>query len=240
MEKTNIDYKKSEIILMLISRSILFFVIQLIFYFILVLSGNDNWVNSTKYWPLFALFGGIISLLFLHFTMIKNNESIKIFYFFDKQYILKDIITIIVLLIIVFPLIFLSNVVSAKLLFSDPELTQNIMFQKLPLWALILTFIFPVITGISEIPIYYGFVLPKLSKYIHFIVAISIVVFFHLLQHCFLPFVFDFKFIIRRFIMFIPLAIMLAIVIYWRKRLIPYLIIVHILLDFTAALMFLK
>ncbi|HOV13911.1 MAG TPA: hypothetical protein PK771_06480 [Spirochaetota bacterium] len=236
MQKNNIDYRKppyklSEIIILLISRSILFFISQLVvFLIILLFLGNNNWVESTKYWPLFALFGGVISLLLLHTTMIRKNESITIFYKFDKQYILKDIITIIILLIIIFPLIFISNILGAKLLFSDPAITQNMMFQKLPIWAIVLTFIFPVITGISEIPIYYGFVLPKLSKYIHFTIAVPIVVFFHLLQHCFLPFVFDFKFIIWRFIMFIPLAIMLAIVINWRKRLMPYLIIVHILL----------
>lgn len=230
-----------EVIFVMISRSLFFFLTQIVFFgFYLIILKNNEWLLTAKYWPIFALSGGIISIIITGMIMKRDNEQIMDFYKFEKKHIFKDIITITVILLLLSPLVLISNILSTKLLFEDPTMIEKIMFQKLPLWALITSFLFPVVTALTEIPVYYGFVLPKLSKQMSVFIAMPAVIFFHLFQHCFLPFMFDIKFIIWRFIMFTPLAVILAITIYARRRLMPYLIIIHMILDFSAVMMFFK
>jgi hypothetical protein len=55
------------------------------------------------------------------------------------------------------------------------------------------------------------------------------------LQHVTLPLVLDWRFVLWRALMFLPFALLLAVVLDRRPRLLPYLVIVHILLDAAAA-----
>jgi hypothetical protein len=55
----------------------------------------------------------------------------------------------------------------------------------------------------------------------------------------FAPFIPDGRFILYRLVMFLPFALLVAVVIRQRPRLMPYLAIVHILMDMSIAIMFL-
>jgi hypothetical protein len=59
------------------------------------------------------------------------------------------------------------------------------------------------------------------------------------LQHFAVPLVFDLRFIAWRALMFLPFALLLGIVLHWRPRLLPYIAIVHVLMDLSFAMMFL-
>lgn len=58
-------------------------------------------------------------------------------------------------------------------------------------------------------------------------------------QHLALPLVFDARFITWRALMFVPFAVLVGLVLRWRPRLLPYLAIVHVLMDMSFAAMFL-
>jgi hypothetical protein len=50
-------------------------------------------------------------------------------------------------------------------------------------------------------------------------------------QHMFLPFIPNIRFMAFRLLMFLPFAVFLALVLHWRPRLLPYLMIVHFVID---------
>jgi hypothetical protein len=52
-------------------------------------------------------------------------------------------------------------------------------------------------------------------------------------------FLFDLRFITWRGLMFLPFALLLGIVLQWRPRLLPYLAILHVLMDLSFALLLL-
>lgn len=104
--------------------------------------------------------------------------------------------------------------------------------QPLPNWAAIIVLIFLPITIIfSEIPLYLGYCAPKI-KAITKNESLSIIypLFFYALQHSFIPLIFDYKHILSRFLVFIPLLIMIGVWYYRKKDLLP-LIIGHGFLD---------
>jgi len=50
-------------------------------------------------------------------------------------------------------------------------------------------------------------------------------------QHVTLPLLLDARFILRRLLMFMPFALLMAVVLRWRPQLLPYLVVVHMLMD---------
>ena len=60
---------------------------------------------------------------------------------------------------------------------------------------------------------------------------------FHALQHCALPLVFDGRFLLWRFGMFLPFAALTAILLRWRPSLFPYTMVIHGLLDLQVGMM---
>jgi hypothetical protein len=86
------------------------------------------------------------------------------------------------------------------------------------------------------LPNYYGYVMPRLKTLtgagwqIVILVGVS-----HALQHITLPLLFDLRFMLWRFGMFLPFALFIACVVNWRPSLLPYLMVVHGLLDASLA-----
>jgi hypothetical protein len=56
-------------------------------------------------------------------------------------------------------------------------------------------------------------------------------------QHICLPFLPDQRFMAWRLGMFLPFALLLAVLVRWRRSLLPYLMVVHFLMDLATALM---
>jgi len=111
------------------------------------------------------------------------------------------------------------------------------MFQPLPEWAIrVVAVVFPVTIALSELSNYYGYVMPRLKTLtragwqIVILVGVS-----HALQHITLPLLFDVRFMLWRFGMFLPFALFVACLINWRPSLLPYLMVIHGLLDASLA-----
>jgi hypothetical protein len=60
------------------------------------------------------------------------------------------------------------------------------------------------------------------------------------LQHIAVPLLFDARYILWRGLMFIPFAFFAAIVLHWRPRLLPYMVIAHVLMDMSFVAMLLS
>jgi membrane protease YdiL (CAAX protease family) len=102
-------------------------------------------------------------------------------------------------------------------------------------------FLFPITQGLSELSLYFGYVMPRLeSGGLNKILALSLPALMLGLQHIAVPFLFDIRFILWRALMYIPFAFFSGIVLHWRPRLLPYMAIVHVLMNMSFATMFLS
>lgn len=86
-----------------------------------------------------------------------------------------------------------------------------VMIQPIPLWiALLNVLILPLTTTLAEDGIYLGVLNQTDSK-----VALVSSIFFYAFQHCFIPFLPDFTFILYRFLSFLPLTIIMCL---WYRK----------------------
>lgn len=107
------------------------------------------------------------------------------------------------------------------------------MIAPIPLWlAIVNVFILPVSTAFTEEGLYLGCGVNQIrNKY----AAVLIPAFFFALQHSFIPTLFDVRYIIYRFLSFLPLTIILCYN-YYRKRNPLPIMIGHAVIDvFTVA-----
>ncbi|NPV02774.1 MAG: hypothetical protein HPY53_15490 [Brevinematales bacterium] len=226
----------SRTLIVLVSRTLGFLLFQSAVAGVLLIAGADNPLDqSVAWWPYSAAFGSIVSYILMIAAMRKENKSVMSFYKFNKPTILIDILTVVGAFVVMGPLTFFPNILLGNLLFGDSALTMNMLFRPFPpTLAVIGAIIFPLTVGLSEIPVYYGYTLPRLKGRIGLTGALILSVTFHALQHSALPFIPDWRFIVWRFGMFLPLALAMGILVYSRPRLMPYVVICHILMDLSA------
>jgi hypothetical protein len=97
--------------------------------------------------------------------------------------------------------------------------------------------VFPVIHAATELPTYFGYVMPRLqaltgSRRTGLIAAAGVLS----LQHVFLPLLFDWRFVVWRMFMFLAFAFWMGWVIDRRPTTLPYLAVAHGLIDMTLPL----
>ena len=87
---------------------------------------------------------------------------------------------------------------------------------------------------------YQGYALPRIEALAHSRwIAVSIVGFWWALQHAFLPFILDWKYVAWRFLAFLPGVIAFTLI-YFKLRRLPPLIVAHWPMDIFAVLLTLK
>jgi len=115
------------------------------------------------------------------------------------------------------------------------------MFRPIESWMVyVLMVAFPVTIALAELATYFVYVMPRLrnrlkSKWL----AVLLPVLFLSVQHCTLPFIPDFSFILYRALVFLPFAFLVGISISFRPSLFPYFAVFHGIMDFGTAMMFL-
>ena len=228
--------------MMLVIRSVLFLVFQIaIGLFILNNNQSGLWEGSAAWWPFTIILTDLVCLVLL--IKFFNQEGKRYWDVFriDRQHIKKDLLFMLGFLLVLGPVGFLPNILSAQLLFGDPQIALDLLVQPLPVWAAMLSLLaFPLLQGLVEIPTYMLYVMPRLEKQgVRPWLAISLTGFFLSAQHVFAPFIPDLSFMIYRLVMFLPFAFLIAIIIRWRPRLMPYLAIVHVLMNISISVMFL-
>ena len=104
--------------------------------------------------------------------------------------------------------------------------------EPIPLWlAVINMLLLPVTTALAEDGLYLGYGVNGIKNDK---AAVIVPAFFYTLQHCFIPLVPEARFIIYRFISFLPLTVIFCI--YYRRKRNPLpVMIAHTLLDLATA-----
>ncbi len=227
--------------LMLFSRITLFFLVQVVFAIGFFIAGSTQaWEKSANWWPLtVTIADGICFVLLLNAFQADGKNYWDIFRI-DRKHILGDLLALLGLTILTTPMTYLPNVWLGQALFGDSAATADLFIRPLPHWAAYIALLaFPIAQGLTEVPTYFGYVMPRfelqgMKKWL----AISIPALMLGLQHIAMPLLFDRRFIAWRALMFIPFAILIGIAFHWRPRLLPYFVVVHILMNMATIAMF--
>lgn len=201
----------------------------------------NSWKESEKYWLLSATLTNIVSILLLLVLFRKEGRSFFELFRFNKKTLKKDILIFSGLVIIAGPIVFLPGYYLSILLWNDPNVPTLMMFgaiEKGLIYFLLIAF--PVTIAFAELPIYFGYVMPSIAKHSKIKwLAIILPVLFLSIQHATLPFIPDLNFIIYRSLVFLPLALLIGVSIFFRPTLFIYFVILHGLMDLGTVVMFL-
>ncbi len=158
---------------------------------------------------------------------------------FNKVTIGKDLLWLLGASLIGIPIMAAPMNTLAAFIFGDLMTPIHMMFRPLPTLALVLGFLFPLTIAFAELPTYFGYVMPRLAARVkNGWLAWLLAAFFLALQHSFLPFIPDARFFIWRFGMFLPFALFIGLVLKFRPGLLPYVAILHGLLDISTMLVY--
>jgi hypothetical protein len=221
------------------SRLVLFAAFQaLIAAAIWLLQGTFSLTGAAIYWPFAAFGANCATVLILRRALRKEGLQLRDIYRFREGGVGKDVLATVVIFVAAAPLAMFPNMILANALFGGADAVTPLMFGRMPLPLALLTVTFPLSIAFAELPLYLGYITPRLNVLTGRRVGSALIAaFFLALQHCTLPLVPDVRFIIWRFGMFLPLALLLALAFTWRPRLLPYLMIGHALLDLTTVVM---
>ena len=220
---------------MLGSRLILFLIFQALIALFL-----SSWEASQKHWLLTATLTNLISLIIL-ISLFKREDSKLISLFrFNRVSFRKDLLIFIGLTLLIGPIAFFPNNLLSVWLWGNAEIPFNMMFQPIGKWlSYILLMAFPITIAFAELATYFGYIMPRLEKQLNRKwISVLLPAFFLSIQHCTLPFIPDVKFIIYRGLVFLPFALLLGVSIRFRPTLFPYFAILHGIMDFGTAIMF--
>ena len=154
----------------------------------------------------------------------------------------KDLLTLLPFILIMGPVAFLPNILLGTWLFGSPEATLPYFIRPLPIWgaavfALVLS---PLTQGLAELANYFGYVMPRLEHQgLGRWGAVLVASLALGLQHIAVPLLFDGRYLLWRGLMFFPFALMVGIILRWRPRLLPYLAVIHALMDISVGVMIL-
>ncbi len=235
--------KKSNTIspwLMLVIRSLLFLAFQagiaLVF---LVKGSSESWNDSAAWWTTAVVLTDLVCLALLIRLYKQEGARFRDVFRLERQSFKKDLSFMLGFLVIGGVVGFLPNILAAQWLFGEPQIALDMLVRPLPAWAAISGLIFfPLLQGLVEIPTYMLYVMPRLEKQgVQPWLAVSLTSLFLSTQHMFAPFLPDMRFITYRLVMFLPFAILIALVMRWRPRLMPYMVVVHVLMDMSLSVM---
>jgi hypothetical protein len=228
--------------LMLAARSVLFLLFQVLIAVIIALSGTPNaFAASSKWWPVTVFLTNLICTGLL--VRLFKREGLRFWdiYRINKDTIKSDLIALLLLFPVIGTLGFFPNLILGKLFFGDSLVALKMYIQPLPVWGIIVAVVlFPITQGLGEMPTYFGYSMPRLEAQTgRSWLAVGLAGFFLSIQHVFAPLILDYRFITWRALMFLPFAIATGMILRWRPRLMPYVALIHILMDLSLAPYFL-
>lgn len=222
----------------LISRTVLL----VLFYFITVwlLKSLDipaPYESARAWWPLGLIMVNGVVLVVLFFAVRREGVTLSSLIGFDKSMFRKDLASSLWIIPVSMFLMVGATMGSSILLYGVNAPSGLMSLSALPVWAMILSLIFhPLINAFVEELTYNGYVFPRISGLLRSSwLSVILVTFFFALQHIAIPFAFDTKFILWRFLSFVPLSLF-WVLIYAKMRRLTALIIVHWFMDIFGVL----
>lgn len=191
-----------------------------------------GWDGSTAYWPIAALVTNLVTIAFLVRVLQAEGVSYWSLFRLQRETLGRDLIWLLPVLLLALPAAYIPNIGLATALFGDPEIALAMLVQPLPMWVAILALGFPLTIIFAELPLYFGYVMPRLAAQTKTQwQAVVVPALFLSLQHIALPLVLDRRFALWRAVMFLPFALLVGLAIRWRPSLLAYLVVIHGIID---------
>ncbi|HVN53682.1 MAG TPA: hypothetical protein VMT46_05075 [Anaerolineaceae bacterium] len=229
--------------LMFFSRITLFLVFQVLFTLGFYLVGSRNaWEAGAAIWPLGVFIVNLIITAILVRLYKAEGKNYWDIYRIRSVDIKKDLLVLLGFLFIAGPAGFFPNILLSTWLFGDPQISLNLIMRPLPLWFVIAfcVVLFPLTQGLAELPTYFCYSMPRIqAQGFPRWMGVALAALMLSLQHLTVPFLLDIRFILWRAFMYLLFALVVGIMLNWRPRLLPYMAIVHILMDVSFGAMFL-
>lgn len=222
----------------LIMRLVLFAVFQSLVALLLALSGEPSpWEASAAWWPFTASATSVVTYVFLTWRSRREGFSMASFYRPTRPGVGSDVLLALAVAIVGGALAMGGSILLAPVFFADPLTANELLVRPLPLWAaLVALVVLPVTIALTELPLYLGYVQPRLATLSGSAwVAVLLPALMLSLQHATLPLIFEPAFIAWRALEFSAFALLLSWAMWKRPRLLPYLIVVHFLADLATA-----
>jgi hypothetical protein len=220
--------------LMVFARSALFLAFQALIALVYLLRGHPApWAASVAWWPLAIALTGAVNLALLARLLRAEGSSYREMVRFRGGEVGKDLLWLLGLLVVSAPLSMLPSQMLATALFGSVEVASALYIRALPLAAAAaLMFLMPLAQGLTELPNYFGYCRPRIERGSGgALLAVAVTVGMLAAQHMFAPFIPDARFLLFRGLSFLPFALVLAVGLRWRPRLLPYMMVVHFLMD---------
>lgn len=222
--------------LMLLSRSALFLIFQLLIALFLVFVGTSSaWLEAARYWPFMAIFANIVSIfLLVRLYRVEGRRYLDAIKFSGVTW-KKDLLWFIGASIVGMPIAAAPMNILGQVIFGNRMTPVYMLFQTLPTWALVVSLLFPITIAFAELPTYFAYSMPRVADQLkNGWLAWLIASFFLGAQHMFLPLIPDGRFMLWRLLMYMPFALFSGFFLKLRPTLLPYFMIVHALVDFSA------
>lgn len=213
---------KNKVLPYLLPFRCIVFILVFIIYSVIT---NKTLNEISNIWSIVASAVNIITILLLFLVVIKRGSYAKLINYEKgatkpKQVVL---VTMVILLVGIGGMYLAGFICYGVIPYAAP-----MMIAPIPLWlAVINVVVLPVSTAFAEDGLYLGCGVNQIkNKY----AAILIPAFFFALQHCFIPTLFDIRYIIYRFLSFLPLTIILCWQYQKNKNPLP-IMIGHVIID---------
>ena len=232
-------------LIVMTGRSFFMIVAQALVAVIYWLRGNPSaWNAAAPWWTVYATLVDMGCLaLMVKFT---RPEGIRLRDLIGRVRLRRgyDILLGIAFFVVFLQIFSFPGLVASKLVFGSahPAMYPGLLAARsLPYWAVIYSLsIFWLVWSPTEEMTYNGYVLPRiraLTRRTWF--AVPLVGFWWALQHSFIPFILDWRYVVWRFLFFLPGAVIIALIYLQIRRLSP-LILAHWPMDLMAAIYTLK
>jgi membrane protease YdiL (CAAX protease family) len=218
------------------ARTLLFALTQALIALIYWLSGTgEPWQASIRWWPVHVIITNVVLLMLLARLMRQEGGRLADLWSFDKSRLGKDLLSSLGWALVVMPFGALGFIGAAYLLYGG-QMPEYVF--PLPLWAALLSLlVFPITIALAELPTYLGYAQTRLEALTgKSWLAVLLPAFWLAAQHSTLPLIFDWRFIFYRFLMMVPMAVVLGLVYRRTGRLFP-LLVLHFLLDLQLGVM---
>ena len=196
---------RNKLRLLLAMRSIFFLLASVLLYTILSRSFHE----ISRWWTITVTVGNIATLLVLWLICRRQGTTFARFINYEKGKTRGKTIIFVVLIMIATGMGGMQ--LAGIICYGELPYFPVMMIQAIPLWiAVTIIFLLPLTTTLAEDGVYLGVINQDNSK--------SMVVFsalFYAIQHSFIPFLPDIRFVLYRFLSFLPLAVIMC---FWYRK----------------------
>ncbi len=187
--------------------------------------------DISNWWSIVASIVNIAVIFILCFFAKKRESSFWELINYQKGKTKAKQIIVISVLVLVFGMT--GMYMAGYFCYGIIPYAAPMMIAPIPLWLAVINIaVLPITTALAEDGLYLGCGVNQIQNKI---LAIILPAFFFALQHSFIPTLFDLKYIIYRFVSFLPLTLILCRYYYKKRNPLP-IMVGHAIIDLATAL----